>query len=111
MKKIYFVLILCVSSYGFSSSFLGVGSKSCSNYLDDVEYRNFELIYLFVSFAQGTFMTMNMFSESKIVDELGERYFDPDVATLQRVLTKHCEENLAKEYFYAVFDVWNEYAR
>ena len=110
MKKIYFVLILFVSSYGFSSSFLGVGSQNCSHYLEEAEYTN-QTFYIYTSFAQGTFMTMNMFSEEKIIEELGERYFVPDTTTLERVLIKHCEENLTKVYFAAVLEVWNEYAR
>tara|TARA_X000000950_G_scaffold244155_1_gene300114 strand:+ start:232 stop:567 length:336 start_codon:yes stop_codon:yes gene_type:complete len=111
MKKIYFVLILCVSSYGFSNSFLGVGGKNCSHYLEEAENTT-PTFYIYASFAQGTFMTMNMFSDGKVLDNMfGERYFVPDGTTLERVLTKHCEENLTLEFFGAVTEVWNEYAR
>ncbi len=111
MKKIYFVLILCVSSYGYSYSFLGVGSKNCSNYLDEAENTDSPAFYIYGSFAQGTLMTINMFAEGKVIDELGEKNFNPEGGTLKRVLMKHCEENLTKNYFEAVLDVWTEYAR
>ena len=56
-------------------------------------------------------MTINMFAEGNVIEELGEKNFDPDGGALKRVLMKHCEENLAKNYFKAVIDVWTEYAR
>ena len=106
MKKIYFVLILCVSSFGHSLVALGAANQNCASFLEDVESLPDTAFSMYGSFAQGTLMTFNWMSENNALGIKDGDLFEPDTNTMERVLVKHCEENLTQMYFEAVLAIW-----
>ena len=112
MKKIYLILMLAVSSYGYSVPLMGYGAQTCSSYLDAAEDRYGERMISFGSYAHGALTAYNIMSESElIVGRSDVKIFAPDATTLRRVLIKYCEDNLTLRFNTAVMAIWSEYGK
>ena len=113
MNKIFLILVLIASAYGQANTVarMGVGASSCSVYLDYAENKD-DQHYLFGSYAQGAFATLNEVSGAELFPNQKEIIlFEPKTPTLRRVLMKHCDENLTQDFHEAVIRVWYEYAK
>ena len=112
MNKIFLILVLIASSYGQAYEISGAGVSNCSDFLDAAEKGTYASnTVLFVSYAQGAFTTLNMFSEMGKLPYKEGIQFSPSPTTLRRVFMKFCNENLTMDYSQAVTYVWAENAK
>ena len=117
MNKIFFILVLLVSSYGYSSFRpFGVGASDCSSMLDASDKgMNSVDFSMYGIYAQGVFVTMNSVASigglSGNFAEFNYKKLETPLPMLKRVLDRYCDNNLTQNYHTAVVDAWMENAK
>ncbi len=106
MKKIYLILMLVMSSYGFSLNYQ-IGDDSCGVFLDQMD-ENVVKGQWYMMYAVGWFEAHNFLSKNGILAGMTENQFSPDQSVLRRSLIKYCNDNLSQKFYLAVGNVWLE---
>ncbi len=96
MKKIYLILMLVMSSYGYS--YFQIGTQNCAKFLDEIEKDTIVGGYMLM-YAAGMI-------DAKNFEFMFEKGFEPDEPLLRRSLVKYCEKNLSVRFYRAVNDLW-----
>ena len=120
MNKIFLVITLCFFNYGLFSTEknlsektfynLGVGRQDCSAYLDAIEKGYSSTKDIFIVYAQGVIVTYNAVS-SVGIELFQDKQFAPKGSMLERLITKHCEENVASNFHETSSIIWFENAK
>ena len=100
MKKIYLILMLVISSYGYSLNY-GIGTDSCGVFLDEMENKT-EISGYFIVFALGWIEATNFLSKGNVYSGANNKQFTPGESVLRRTLIKYCDNNLSSQFGHAV---------
>ena len=117
MNKIFLILVLIASSYGYSLFRpFGVGASDCSSMLDASDKgMNSVDFSMYGIYAQGVFVTMNSVASigglAGNFEEFNYKKLETPLPMLKRVLDRYCDNNLTQNYHTAVVDAWMENAK
>ena len=117
MNKIFLIIVLIASSYGYSLfKPFGAGASDCSSMLDasdkGIESVDFSV---FGGYAQGVFVTLNSVASIGALGgsmaEFNYKKLETPYPMLKRVLDRYCDNNLTELYHNAVVGAWIENAK
>ena len=104
MKKIYLILMLVMSTYGYSYNYQ-IGQTSCAEFLDEMDRGSVKGQWLLM-YAMGWYDANNLLSEGGVLGLGFEKQYAPDLPVLKRSLIKHCDDNLSQKFYMAIGNMW-----
>ena len=117
MNKIFLIIVLIASSYGYSSFRpFGVGTSDCSSMLDASDKgMNSVDFSMYGIYAQVVFVTLNYVASFGVFGEdyaeFNYKKLETPLPMLKRLLDRYCDNNLTENYHNAVVRTWIENAK